>query len=223
MKNAAYVYCSLSSVKCCWFTPCRPCEAGVCGCCLPMWWLWSGPGCLAASPLRLILEVSQGLVGSRYSQTCCHPCDSLTATHIHTCTEAGSLHFISSPHKFESFTSLFCPWTVLCSQGTIFVLYFWVKSFKSLSIAEWCNTMVIEPMAHWWKPLHWSITTRVSAATFPEKSQVVHNEALNKAINRLALQLTCVWTMKLKLNVTMKLKLKWGPKTHLQLQLQLSP
>ncbi len=25
---------------------------------------------------------------------------------------------------------------------------------KSLSICEWGNTMVIEAMAHWWKPLH---------------------------------------------------------------------
>ncbi len=27
-------------------------------------------------------------------------------------------------------------------------------SVKSLSITEWGNTMVIEPMAHGWKPLH---------------------------------------------------------------------
>ncbi len=27
-------------------------------------------------------------------------------------------------------------------------------SVKSLSIAKWGNTMVIEPMAYWWKPLH---------------------------------------------------------------------
>ena len=30
----------------------------------------------------------------------------------------------------------------------------WQSRVKSLSIAEWGNTMVIEPMAHWWKRLN---------------------------------------------------------------------
>ncbi len=47
---------------------------------------------------------------------------------------------------------------------------------KSLSIAEWCDTTVIEPMAH-------CIMTRVSAATFPEKSREAQSLAFNKAFN----------------------------------------
>ncbi len=54
-------------------------------------------------------------------------------------------------------------------------------SVKSLSSAEWCNTMMTEPMAHWW--------TQVSGAIFPEKSQAAHSLAFN---NRVTLQLTCV-------------------------------
>ncbi len=41
-------------------------------------------------------------------------------------------------------------------------------SVKLLSIAKWCNTMVTEPVVHWWKPLH--LRYYVSTATFPEKN-----------------------------------------------------
>ncbi len=30
-------------------------------------------------------------------------------------------------------------------------------SVKSLSVAEWCNTMVIEPVGHWWKPAAFAV------------------------------------------------------------------
>ncbi len=39
--------------------------------------------------------------------------------------------------------------------------------------------MVIDWLAHWWKLLHCGITTRVSVATFLEKSQVLHSLAFN--------------------------------------------
>ncbi len=43
-------------------------------------------------------------------------------------------------------------------------------SVKSRSIAELYSAMVIEPMAHWWKPLHLQYYDQESAATFPGKS-----------------------------------------------------
>ncbi len=48
-------------------------------------------------------------------------------------------------------------------------------SFKSRSIAEWDDTMVIKPMIHWWKPLHLQYYDLGAAATFPEKSQALHS------------------------------------------------
>ncbi len=90
-----------------------------------------------------------------------------------------------------------------------------------------------------------SITTRVSAATFPKKSQVSHSSALNKAFNAtdslfnssVCRAVYCfflvsasivskqlLWrTNKEKIDDcgqwNLKLKLKWGSKTHPQLQI----
>ncbi len=55
-------------------------------------------------------------------------------------------------------------------------------SVKSPSIAEWCNTMLTEPMAHWWKPATFAVL-QMSVVTFPEKSQAAHSQAFNKAFN----------------------------------------
>ncbi len=94
--------------------------------------------------------------------------------------------------------------------------------------------MVIEPVAHWWKPFC-SITTRVLAATFSEKSQAAHSLAFNKAFNLTDLLCNSLFATLLALWVNayygqinkektdnyrrwnLKLKLKWGPRTHLQL------
>ncbi len=46
-------------------------------------------------------------------------------------------------------------------------------SVKSLSITD--NTVVIEPVAHWWKPLHLQYYHPGVGSDFPEKSQVAHS------------------------------------------------
>ncbi len=96
-------------------------------------------------------------------------------------------------------------------------------SVKSLSIAEGSNTMVIEPMAHWWKRLHLQYYDPGVSGNFPRKI------ASGAQRNRPALHLVCVWSgirffrsllvlQKDRCLQTMKIW-KWGPKTHLQLLL----
>ncbi len=65
-------------------------------------------------------------------------------------------------------------------------------SVKSLSVAEWCNTMLIEPVAHWWKLLHLQYYDPGVGGDFPEK--ITNSAQLGFWHNRLALQLTCVWS-----------------------------
>ncbi len=81
--------------------------------------------------------------------------------------------------------------------------------FKSLSIAEWGNTIVTEPVAHWWKPAAFAVLwpgcwwwlSRSSVLVFP-----VSASAASKPL---------LWANKQR-KVQWKLG-KWGPKTDLQL------
>ncbi len=43
-------------------------------------------------------------------------------------------------------------------------------SVKSLSVTEWGDTMVIEPMAHWWKPLYLQYYDPGVGGGFPGKT-----------------------------------------------------
>ncbi len=80
-------------------------------------------------------------------------------------------------------------------------------SVKSLSIAEWGNIIVTEPVAHWWKPA-------AIAVLRLEKSQAMHR---NKALNATDSPLLESWVSGYY-GRTNKGKIDdWGPKTQLQL------
>ncbi len=109
-------------------------------------------------------------------------------------------------------------------------------SVKSLSVAEWCNTMVTEPLAHWWKPAAFAVLRPGCRKQLSWKNHKLCSVWL---LTRLVLQLTWVWSGVLFFPVSvsgyygrtnkekmedyrwwnLKLKLNWGPKTYLQLQL----
>ncbi len=113
-------------------------------------------------------------------------------------------------------------------------------SVKSLSVAEWCNRMVIEPIAHWWKPAAFAVLRpgyrwwlsqknhqrRTVRPLTQQTRSSTHLSVKRRAVffrSLLAFRVNGYYgrTNKEKVNDyrrwNLKLKLKRGPKTHLQL------